>query len=221
MKKVYIYCLKCPAGSIRYIGKTINPKKRLSSHIYEAKTLENKRYVHNWINQVLREGNKPSLDIIEECTEDNWQKREKYWIEYYRNRIDNLCNICDGGLGGTFEKNYSDEELQIRAEKMSQVMSKFSEDTKKEIWELVQEDKSLEEIQEIYPEYSRHMDFGVRNGRQWNHITDIPKTKGIPKRKGYTFNRGLYIVRKTINGKRKTIFSSRNEEEVINYLNTT
>ena len=111
MKKLYIYVLKCPEGNIRYVGKTNNLKKRLYSHINEAKKRKSRRYVLNWIYSLLLLNLKPSIEVIEECDSNNWQEREKYWVEYYRKLIPNLCNNADGGLGGSGTKNYTKEEL--------------------------------------------------------------------------------------------------------------
>jgi len=218
--KVYIYILKCPEGNIRYVGKTVNPKRRLHSHIYEAKKYKNKRYVTAWINSLLNKKEKPNLEIIEECTKHNWAEREKYWISYYRKRIDNLCNLCDGGSGGLTKNNLTKDQLTKKANIMSNTMSKFTKDEKEYIWELMK-CKSLKEIQKLYPMFTQQMYSGINLGRQWNHITGLPKglKSKVKTRKGYTCNRGLYIIRKIVKGKQKTIFSSRIEKEVVDYIN--
>ena len=219
MKTTYIYVLKCPEGNIRYVGKTNNPKKRLSSHISEAKKGKGRRYVLNWIHSLLSKSLIPSMEIIEICTEENWQEREKYWVEHYRNIIPNLCNNADGGLGGTGTKNFSKEELFKKKEIMSNTFSKLSKSDKELIWKMIQSNKTQLEITEKYPEYTRSIDFGVRNGRQWNQITNLNPIFNNSKRIGYTCRNGLYMIRKTIEGKTKVVFSSRKEEDVINYLN--
>lgn len=215
LMQVYIYCLRHPiSNEIRYIGKTTNYKRRLSSHISEAKVHKGRRHVLNWIYSLLQINLKPTIEVLEVCDSTIWQDREQYWIAYYREQHTNLCNIADGGLGGSGEKNYTEEELEERKIVMSLRMSKFSESDKLHIWKLIQGGKSLIDIQQLYPSYSRQMDFGVRNGRQWNMISGIPKTKGSPKRK-YVYNQGRYIIR---DKNRKVIFSSKNEQDVIDYL---
>lgn len=96
MKPVFIYALRDPRNSqIRYIGKTIqNPRDRLAAHIRQAKR-ENKSHRDRWILQVLADGKKPTYEIVEEATDDNWEDREKYWISCY----DNLTNETNGGEG--------------------------------------------------------------------------------------------------------------------------
>ena len=81
--------------------------------------------------------------------------------------------------------------------------------------------KVLEDVMNNYPgdDEAVVINFGVRNGRQWNQITNLSPIFNNSKRIGYTCRNGLYMIRKTIEGKTKVIFSSRKEEDVINYLN--
>lgn len=215
MKEVYIYVLKCPEGNIRYVGKTINLKKRLYSHILEAKSFKKRRHVLHWIYSLLINNLKPIIEIVEVCNESNWEEKEKYWINYYRNTIPNLCNNAEGGLGGSGKKNYSIQEIEDRAIKARKRFSKFTENEKNKIWELIKLKKSFNYINQIYPSYSRHIHFGVINGRQWNDISKMTKTYGKPRRKGYTFGNGYYIVR---NKNRKILFESKDEELVKQFL---
>lgn len=218
MNTVYIYILKDQNNNIRYVGKTTNIKRRLYSHIAEAKLNKSKRYVLNWIRQLLSNNQKPILEVIEECNENNWQEREIYWINYYKELIPNLCNLCDGGTGGLTKENLTEKQLLKKKKVMSNTFSKFSNQEKIHIWSLIQEGKSLQEISTIYSKYNRNIDFGVRNGRQWNDITNLNPIFKNSKRVGYTCRNGLYMVRKIIDDKQKVMYSSRNEQDIINYL---
>lgn len=218
MKTIYIYILKDQENNIRYVGKTTNIRRRLYSHIAEAKLNKSKRYVLNWIRQLLSNNQKPILEVIEECNENNWQEREIYWINYYKETTPNLCNLCDGGTGGLTKKNLTEEQILKKKTVMSNTFSKFSKEEKTHIWSLIQEGKSLREISNVYSKYNRHIDFGVRNGRQWNDITRLNPIFKNSKRIGYTCRNGLYMIRKKIDGKTKVIYSSRIEENVIDFL---
>lgn len=96
MTKYKIYKLIDPRDQkVRYVGVTIRKlSERLSQHCSEARNHigTHKRY---WIKSLLEEGLKPIISIIEYCTEQNWQEKEKYWIDYY----DNLTNTNQGGAG--------------------------------------------------------------------------------------------------------------------------
>lgn len=184
--ETFIYRLQHPVTKeIKYIGKTISPKRRLKQHINEAKTSKKKRYVLNWIISLLNQGLKPEMIIVEECNKDNWQEKEIYWISYYK-PLTNLCNISTGGLGGFGIKNYSDIEIQKRISQMSNKFSKFSLEDKIKIWELLQNRTSLTEIQKIYPNITRNIVFQVISGRTWNNVTKLPK---ITKTEGYQRNK--------------------------------
>lgn len=87
--KTFIYTLSHPiTNEVRYVGKTTNIKRRYYDHVYR----QSKTYKGNWINSLLKEGLKPVMNIIEECT-DNWSEREQYWITQFTN----LTNGTSGG----------------------------------------------------------------------------------------------------------------------------
>lgn len=134
MDKIYIYLLKDNKGTVRYVGKTNNPKSRLYSHIAEAKRKKSNRKILNWIRSLLSRNEKPVLEIIEICSHENWQDREKYWISFYRKKVTNLCNECDGGEGGLTRDCITKENLIKKSKVMSKTFSKFSEEEKILIW---------------------------------------------------------------------------------------
>jgi hypothetical protein len=111
MKKIYIYKLIDPiTNEIRYVGKTTNIARRLQAHITRSKN--NKYHTACWVQSLVKRGLRPLIEKIEECTEDNWQERERYWIKEYR-KIYNLTNTLDGGEGcatyGRLGKPWTDE----------------------------------------------------------------------------------------------------------------
>jgi hypothetical protein len=206
MKKAYIYILKCPEGNIRYVGKTINPKKRLSSHISEAKRNKGRRYVLNWIQSLISKSLLPVIEIIEECDDDNWQEREKYWVEYYRKLIPDLCNNADGGLGGSGCKNYSKEELEKRKSCMSKTMSIFSQEEKIIIWSMIQKGNTVKEIKQIYSNFNYSAYNYVSIGKAWNDITGISKRIPLSSKKDY---KPSYEVIEKIKNSLKEVYKDR------------
>lgn len=90
--KIYIYSLSDPnTNEIRYIGKTGNIKNRYNSHLSASRHL--KTHLGSWIKSLLAKNILPIINIIEECTLDNWEKREIYHISQYTN----LVNHSKGG----------------------------------------------------------------------------------------------------------------------------
>jgi len=95
-----IYKLIDPnTNKIRYVGKTKNLQKRYYHHCSLAVCNKENTHRSNWIKSLLKNNQKPVIEIIENCNKDNWQQKEIYWIKYYSNKYD-LCNHTIGGDGG-------------------------------------------------------------------------------------------------------------------------
>lgn len=94
---IYIYALTDPfTGDIRYIGKSIRPKERLTNHCNDS----SKTWRTNWIQSVLSKGLRPELLILEELDDDaDWQTAERSWIAKGRECGWLLTNCTDGGDG--------------------------------------------------------------------------------------------------------------------------
>ena len=94
--KTIIYRLEYPKGVVRYIGKSNNPTQRLRKQIREAK-IRNKNRRDKWINNIINNKKEPILIVIEEIDYTQWQEREIYWINFYKN---NGCDLVNGTIGG-------------------------------------------------------------------------------------------------------------------------
>lgn len=219
--EIFIYVLKNPiTGEIKYVGKTNNPKRRLYSHIEESKRktgLKNRRVI-NWINSLLKDKLKPKMEIVEICNNNNWEEKEIYWINYYRNIGIDLCNIENGGKHS--EKKFSDKTKSIHANNLRKLRSKYSENEKIYIWDLICNNTKDSEIQKLFPEISKSFLYQVKNGYKWNHITNLPKGKSIKRPfrkfrgKGYSFSKKIkkWLVIVSIDKKRVVIGRFTNEE---------
>ena len=96
MRSYKIYGLRCPVTQeIKYVGKTIcSLEKRFNDHLSEAlRTTEKLTYKHKWLQKLNSQNLKPTIELIEICTNDNWQEREIFWIAKYQN----LTNSTPGG----------------------------------------------------------------------------------------------------------------------------
>jgi len=111
-RNVLIYALKDPDTlEIRYVGKTVRSlSRRLGNHIANAKGNKHNVHLSNWILKLLRQGKRPIIELIENCSYLNWQEREQYWISHYPD----LINITDGGDGcvGLIHKPETIEKLR-------------------------------------------------------------------------------------------------------------
>jgi group I intron endonuclease len=95
---VFIYALKCPDTlQVRYIGKAKNPQKRLQLHLIPSQRRSHTHKNH-WLSSLLALGKKPILEILERTTEAEWQERERFYIQEYR-QLSELTNTTDGGEG--------------------------------------------------------------------------------------------------------------------------
>lgn len=92
---VTIYALCDPdTFTVRYVGKTINLRKRMEAHFSpNARAITP---ISRWNRSLKSAGKKPHCMILETVV-GNWAERERYWIAYYRNQQPDLLNVCDGG----------------------------------------------------------------------------------------------------------------------------
>lgn len=99
---VKIYALTDPRdGRVRYVGKTVKPlEKRRLRHVSDIRCGRGSRPRRKWIGELLDEGLDPEIGLIEECDEDTWAERERFWIAYYRAYGNGLTNVQPGGRSG-------------------------------------------------------------------------------------------------------------------------
>lgn len=98
----FIYTLHDPREPdvVRYVGWTIDPKKRLASHIRAARNLRDKTHCGEWKHSLLEVGVEPVLVVIGRGSGVGWEEAERRWIRYYRDVSEaELTNISAGGGG--------------------------------------------------------------------------------------------------------------------------
>lgn len=93
----YVYGLHDPrTGQLRYVGKSDNPRGRLTEHMREV------RNTHrcNWVQSLKSVGLKPILTIIDATPPgSDWAWMERVYIASGRRAGLPLTNIADGGEG--------------------------------------------------------------------------------------------------------------------------
>lgn len=101
---IYIYGLKCPLeNSIRYIGKSIDPRKRLAGHISSALRGQYNHRTSRWIRKLLRLSLEPELVILHTVVDgERWQEIEREFIASAVSRGWRLTNSTAGGEGLDF-----------------------------------------------------------------------------------------------------------------------
>lgn len=117
--RVYIYALRDPETlSIRYVGKTVDPKLRLRKHC----TRKENNYKFSWVTSLRERGLKPEMVILEELEverDEEWQPYEQKWILFMRSLGFCLTNLNSGGVGGArpceeTRKKMSESHLNVR-----------------------------------------------------------------------------------------------------------
>lgn len=124
MKEVFIYGLIDPRnGQLRYVGKSIDPKRRL---LWHKKTTN--MHMVNWLNLLSKESLKPEMHILEISNENEWIEDERFWIQYMKFLGCNLINMKVGGEGPNGWGHISDETK--RKISIANKGRKMSEETK-------------------------------------------------------------------------------------------
>jgi len=96
----YIYVLIDPIDNdIRYVGKTSNPRSRLSGHITECKKESSKHYRARWIRSLLKNNLKPIIKFIKVCPLNDFVKFETEYIKMFKS--ERLTNSDETGQGNS------------------------------------------------------------------------------------------------------------------------
>jgi hypothetical protein len=117
----YIYVLVDPRdNSIRYVGKTSNPKYRLSGHITECKKESVVHYRARWIKTLLKENLKPEIKFIKVCPLEGFEEIESYYIKMYKSY--KLTNSDESGQGN---KNRIKEVIDRQSKSSGRVVYQY------------------------------------------------------------------------------------------------
>lgn len=96
MENTFIYALSDPKnGEVKYIGKSNNPKKRYIVHFFRLNRVFQQK--NDWIDGLVKDGLKPTLDVLDEVLMSEWAFWEKHYISLYRSWGFKLLNVTDGG----------------------------------------------------------------------------------------------------------------------------
>jgi predicted DNA-binding protein YlxM (UPF0122 family) len=113
MKTTYIYGIS-HRGLIRYIGKSNNPRRRLYQHINE----KSNKHKYNWLNNIIKNNDRPTIEIIDEVPEEEWEFWEQYWISQFKTWGFKLINATNGGDGSNGYKHSEKSKRKMRRSKL-------------------------------------------------------------------------------------------------------
>lgn len=94
-----IYLIKNDINEKVYIGQSVNAVNRFAQHKSEARLKSNQMLIHKAIRKYGEEHFE--LVILEKQIE-NFDERERFWIQFYNSLQPNGYNICIGGEGTGF-----------------------------------------------------------------------------------------------------------------------
>lgn len=118
-----IYGLRCPkTDDYRYISKSSSGLQRAQAHL----TYSHNESVNHWVAELREQGFCPLIDVLEECTEEDLQIKEKFWIQFYTAKGCKLMNLIFY-RGAAIEK--LEREIAEAQKELEQVLNNVIETT--------------------------------------------------------------------------------------------
>lgn len=151
--KCYVYMLLDDYNSPFYIGITVDLRKRLAEHLYDARSSSHRSGVPSHkqrkILKILESGGKIGIQVIQETTNlFTAYKAETYWIMFIKWLGFKLTNVTPGGKAGPSQlgrkRSEKTKEL-IKRSKTGVKHGPHSEETKRKISEAHKGTKFSEE----------------------------------------------------------------------------
>lgn len=186
-------------GENIYIGKSIKIESRIKTHL---SNLNNKCHCNKYLQRVYDKYGIDS-DIVEECSKEILNEREKYWIEYYRNLNYNVLNMTDGGDGGDTFKLLDIEKKQKIIEISREIgkRNKSPEEILKSAKSRIGQKRTPEQIERIRKSHigKEPWNKGNKKERLWV-INSSGVSKIINKSELEEYTNNGYIVGRLYNG---------------------
>ena len=114
MNQYLIYGLRCPkTDDYKYIGKSSSGIQRAQAHL----TYSHNESVNHWVAELREQGFCPLIDVIEECSEEDLQVKEQFWIQFYTDSGCKLMNsiFYKGAAIEKLEKDVADAQKELDA----------------------------------------------------------------------------------------------------------
>lgn len=153
-----IYMLKDLLSEKIYIGQSIDIYRRLLQH---------KNYRKNYIDQTISIIGSQNfmVKILEQCSIEELDEREKYYISYYDSTIPMGYNLTSGGQGQPGEENPAAVLNEQDVLNMRILYTKYERNI----------------IFMLYPMYTERTITSILSGQNWTHLP-------IYKKRGHTWS---------------------------------
>jgi DNA-binding XRE family transcriptional regulator len=125
MNQYLIYGLRCPkTDDYKYIGKSSSGLERAKAHL----TYSHNESVNHWVAELREQGFCPLIDVLEECTEEDLQVKEHFWIQYYTARGCKLMNsiFYRGAAIEKLEQQVADAQKELD-DKLNKILDMIDE----------------------------------------------------------------------------------------------
>lgn len=123
-KKCGIYCIENTVDHKKYIGQTVDIRRRWSEHILR---LNKGEHCNTYLQRAWDKYTAEAFDftLIEECAESDLDEREKYYIKYYQTMADQWgYNLTDGG---EFKPSHRRPVIDYRTQEVYPSLAKVAE----------------------------------------------------------------------------------------------
>lgn len=168
-KMIGIYLITNNVNQKKYVGQSNNIERRTKEHLRSAQpdkySKKNERDSKTPIHLAMQKYGIQnfSFSILEECSVEQLNEREKYWIKYFQsNNKEKGYNLTSGGQ----------ETIGVSGENHSQ--AKLTQKEVDQIKILLQENQmSLTEINNLFPCVSKSTISMINNGKIWKQENEI------------------------------------------------
>lgn len=197
----YIYVLKDPSTlEIKYVGQTNNINRRYNAHIRKSLSEsdgEYETYKSRWIRKIINQGNKPLIEVIDECyTYYESNMKENYWIKHFFENGSSLTNSYSTDVTSHSEDTRKKMSSAKKGKKLEEIVGEekalimkkvLSEKLKLKNINKVDDPLVREKISESLKEYfsnpKNHWSYGKKMSDEHNEKLRIAKLNN-PKNVG-------------------------------------
>jgi group I intron endonuclease len=189
---VFIYCLKDPAGNIRYIGKTKKISERFRRHISDARRNET-GHKAIWIRSLLARGQQPSIERLMTCTSAvDLNEAERSWIAWGHQIGLNLTNLTEGGEGAYGHNPSKETRARMSNAKKGKPGRPISLETRNKIRERIQGIKRSAETRNKISIAKGGRPFKDQNGAIFVTQSECARKLGLDQRNISSVLRRIY-----------------------------